>query len=142
MTDKKLSRVPMNLLSATIYARNVEPLSGARKQVIQGKKYYELRNIATEDGVIQKMVEVDYPITPDYVKSFEQSANYKNDLETARNMQPSGTNLGDITALQELVKMEKSAVDELVNRLSNAEKILASQKQVQGQESEVKDNVK
>lgn len=55
------------------------------------EKYYELREITTQDGIEHKLVEVDYPITEESVKSYVDSTNYKLDPFGAR--APKGSSL-------------------------------------------------
>lgn len=129
-TSKKQSKpelVTMNLLRAHVYAYRKELPTEIRHNQPQ-KTYMELQQLPYENGLKEEYVEVDYPITPDYVKSFESSANYKNDIQTAMNAQPRGANLGDITAIQELARMDMAEVQKLRTELES----LKSKLQVQG----------
>lgn len=103
--------------------------------------YLELRQIQTDDGIVEKYVEVDYPITPDYVKSFANSTDYRNDIERAMNEPARGVNLGDMTGIQEVMSMDMSAVRDLQAKLTERFKQLqVTEKQsAQKQESEVKE---
>lgn len=92
-------------------------------------KYFELREIQTPEGFVEKLVEVDYPITPDYVKSFANSTDYRNDLERAINEPARGANLGDLTGFQDITSMDMTAVREMQVKLKAYEKTLAEQSQ-------------
>lgn len=122
---QKCTRVRLNLLQQEVYTFNPEMLTD-RQQFKENKKvpkkYFELVEQTQKDGsVIEKLVECDYPITSDYVKSFESSANPKNDLVSAMS-QPHRPGLGDVTALQELLSMDTAKVRE---HLEHIEKVKA-----------------
>lgn len=114
--QNKPELVTMNLLRAQVYAYRNELPTEIRHNQPQ-KTYFELQQMEYENGIKEEYVEVDYPITPDYVKSFESSANYKNDLQTAITAQPRGVNLGDVTAIQELTRMDMAEVQKLRSEL-------------------------
>lgn len=114
--QSKPELVTMNLLRAQVYAYRNELPTEIRHNQPQ-KTYMELQQKEYENGIKEEYVEVDYPITPDYVKSFEPSANYKNDLQTAMNAQPRGANLGDVSAIQELTRMDMAEVQKLRSEL-------------------------
>lgn len=103
--------------------------------------YLELRQIQTSNGIVEEYVEVDYPITPDYVKSFANSTDYRNDIERAMNEPARGVNMGDMTDLQDIVNMDMSAVKDLQAKLAERVKQLqATQVSQEKTKSEVTDN--
>lgn len=102
--------------------------------------YLELRQIQTENGIEERYVEVDYPITPDYVKSFANSTDYRNDIERAMNEPPRGVNMGDVTGIQEIMLMDMSAVKDLQSKL--AERVKQLQEQSAGAENKTESEVK
>ena len=81
----------------------------------ESKKYFELRRNVVSDGIKEELVAVDYPITPDYVKSFSDSADYKKDIAgaVAQSAQNTRSNLGDITALQDVLSKDTESVRKL-----------------------------
>lgn len=93
--------------------------------------YFELQQIEGNNGVIEKMVEVDYPITADYVKSFLSSTDYKQDLDGALANGVNKPNLGNIVDMQEVYKMDSNAISELAENLKKASEVLKAQKAVQ-----------
>lgn len=120
----KPKKLPTNLVMADLVAYRPEPVKGLSQE-----KYFELVEVEQEDGSrIEKLVEQDYPITADYVKSFEQSADYKLDVDGAIAAGHSGKNLGDVTALQELYTMDSAAVEEYAKRLNQAAEVLKAAK--------------
>lgn len=120
----KPKKLPTNLVMADLYAYRPEPVKGLSQD-----KYFELVEVEQEDGSrIEKLVEQDYPITADYVKSFEQSADYKLDVDGAIAAGHSGKNLGDVTALQELYAMDSAAIEEYAKRLTQAADVLKKAK--------------
>lgn len=113
--QRKFDKVSCSLMQAEIYARNSQLCKSCSNY---GKKQYEeLQTLVMPNGVIQERVLVDYPITPDYVKSFAQSADYHNDPATAMAMPPRGKNLGDITGLQEVLSKDMESARTLYSNL-------------------------
>lgn len=113
------------------------------KQVFEDfkDKYLELRQIQTANGVVEEYIEVDYPITPDYVKSFANSTDYRNDIERALNEPARGVNMGDMTDLQDIVNMDMTAVKDLQAKLAECVKQLqVTQVPQEKTESEVTNN--
>lgn len=123
--NPKCTKVRLNLLQQEVYTFNPEMLTDRQlfnEDKKTPKKYFELVEQTQKDGsIIEKLVECDYPITSDYVKSFESSANPKNDIVSAMS-QPHKQGLGDITALQELLSMDTSKIRE---NLEHIEKVKA-----------------
>ena len=133
-------KIPMNLVQGEFWSRRHAIPDGVLSQPNVPKTYYELRQFETTDGIVEKLVEVDYPITPDYVKSFQATADYRNDLETAMNSPARGQNVGDCTNIQEVLGMDLTAVREMQAKLSKvAESLTQTQTQTQTQ-SEVVNN--
>ena len=135
----KPKKLPTNLVMADLYAYRPEPVKGLSQD-----KYYELVEVIQPDGSRkEKLVKQDYPITAEYVKSFEQSADYKLDVDGAIAAGHSGKNLGDVTALQELYAMDSAAVEEYAKRLNQAAEVLKAAKAKAAEpkkEEGVKDN--
>lgn len=79
------------------------------------EKYYELREITTQDGIEHKLVEVDYPITEESVKSYVDSTNYK--LDPFGALRAPRKNLGDVSEAQNIMRMDVSEARSLYERL-------------------------
>ena len=135
----KKEKVCCNLMMVDMYAYNPTIIGKANSKKAD-KTYYELQTIETSNGFVEKLVEVDYPITKEYVASFEQSANYKNDIDGAIANGTNAPNLGDITAYQDALKMDTELISSLADRLKKANELLA-QKQTQTQTEAKKEEV-
>lgn len=79
------------------------------------EKYYELREETTENGIEHKLVEVDYPITAESVKSYVDSTNYK--LDPFGNLAAPRKNLGDVTESQKVMRMDTAEARAMYERL-------------------------
>lgn len=113
--QRKFDKVNCNLMQAEIYARNSMLCKSCANYA--KKQYVELQTRTTANGIVQERVHVDYPITPEYVKSFAQSADYHNDPAAAMAMPPRGKNLGDITGLQEVLSKDMESARALYGQL-------------------------
>lgn len=105
---KTYNRVNCNLLQAEVYARNAQLLPKENHNY-GNRKYMELRNVPYANGIRQEYVEVDYPITPETVKSYAASCDYHNDPAAAMATPPPGANLGDLTTLQDILSKDLEA---------------------------------
>lgn len=105
---KTYNRVNCNLLQAEVYARNAQILP---KDVHNygNNKYTELRNVPYANGIKQEYIDVDYPITPETVKSYAASCDYHTDPAAAMATPPPGPNLGDLTTLQDILSKDLEA---------------------------------
>ena len=93
------------------------------KDIHRGNKkhvYHELVREVKPEGVIETMREMPYPHTVESVKSYAEAADYRNDPAAAiyKASQNPRKNLGDITATQELLKMDSQAARSLYEELS------------------------
>lgn len=103
------------------------------------KAYYNLKEEMTFNGFCQSLELQSYNITPESVKSYADSVNYKQDL--AGNICAKGTNLGDITGVSDMLSKDSETVKELycnISKLTEAVKGL----QVQQQNKDVKEETK
>lgn len=144
MTKKEFNRVNCNLLQAEIYARNAQMCVPCVHNY-SGKKYNELRNVDVANGIAQVPVEVPYPITPDSVKSYAASADYRNDPAAAMAMQPPAPNLGDLTDVQKVLSADMESARELYANLKQVFESAAAAKSAtetatENKESEVIEN--
>lgn len=118
------SRVHSDLLQQNCFVRDV-----VRKVDLVSSKplssYVSLDAVTVSDGI--KLVESDnpYPITPQYVDSFIESSDYRNDLTNAFKSVPSSRNLGDITDLQRASSMDTSQTIAYLEQLKSV--LLANQ---------------
>lgn len=120
---KTKQKVCCNLIMCDMYAFNPDICNKVATQ--SDDKYYELQVKEGNNGITEELVEVDYPYTAEYVASFEQSANYKNDVDGAIANGVKKANLGDITAYQEVLAMDSQLISDLSARLSKANDLLA-----------------
>lgn len=125
-SKKNTQRVYLNLIQQEVYFRNPEILtSNPGKKA--SKTYYELKEVIQADGSrIEKLVEVDYPISAESVKSYVESTDYKRNLEQAFNAPPKGRNLGDVVDMQKLLSMDKQQILEVYNQLGERIKAVSA----------------
>lgn len=110
------SRIQSNLLQQNCFVRDVTRVGGISVSS-SPESFLSIDEVVTSKGV--ELVESDnpYPITPQYVKSFVDSADYHND--------PFGSivsprqNLGDITAMQKVSSMDTEQARNLYAQLSD-----------------------
>ncbi|UPW41399.1 hypothetical protein [Dipodfec virus UA06Rod_16] len=94
------------------------------------KTYIDQVEEVNPDGSrIEKLVEREYPITPEYVASFEESCNYKNDPQGAIARAPSRENLGDVSMFQHIAQSDSAEVQEFVARAQAQYKTLLAKAQ-------------
>lgn len=117
MKKKETKRVRCNLLQAEIYVRSPECCIDCKSPQKSKDTYFELREKLVKNGTVQELVEVDYPITPESVKSYAAAADYRNDVNAALAAEPRGNNLGDLTAVQELLSSDTEKARALYQNL-------------------------
>lgn len=134
------SRVHSDLLQQNCFVRDVvrkvDLLSSAPPV-----SYVSLDSVTIPDGI--KLVETEnpYPITPEYVNSFVEGSDYRNDLVSALSSVSSSPNLGDIRCLQDASSMDTNQVISYLERLKST--LLSQNKSsgvVEKSSIEVKDN--
>lgn len=85
------------------------------------RKYFELVDEVKEDGSrLEHLVEKDYPVTPEYVTSFLNSSDYRQDPVGAINRAPQRSNLGDISKLQEALGLDTETARHLLREFRAA----------------------
>lgn len=107
------------------------------------RKYFDLKDVDHGDGLHrEELVEMDYPITPEYVTSFADGADYHNDPVGAVEKASARTNLGDITAVQRALGLDFETARRLVAEAraipERAEKVLAEKQKSISHIEEVK----
>lgn len=141
----KTERRPLKsqLLQQNVYLRDTVPAYDL-KRGNEPKEYYDVfeEDVIDKDGFPvhrEVMKKVPYPHTPESVQSFESSTDYKIDPSNAR--RSGGVNLGDISAVQSLLRSDSAAQNPDYQEL--LKKIVAyseSRKKVEEKDSnEVKD---
>ena len=69
---------------------------------------------------VGKVVEREYPVTPEAVKSFRDIADYHTDPAAAVASAPSRKNLGDIRDMQSIAKMDDTQLNAMAERFASA----------------------
>lgn len=96
-----MKKVQSNLLQQDIYIRDCLPAYDKSCEV--SKKYFELQCKTVSNGIVQELVECDYPITQESVNSYLDSSEYRNNpVQAILNGSPR-QNLGDITEIQDFI---------------------------------------
>lgn len=114
---EKCTRVKCNLLQAEVYVRFPVRVCGNGKVT----RYCELQETPCSNGVVEKLVECDYPITAESVNSYADSADYRKNPEIIRQATPR-QNLGDISDMQQVLRNDMSAMRDL---MKNSQEVLA-----------------
>lgn len=68
------------------------------------KSYFSLEKKTLNNGFVQELEKIDYPITSDSVTSYMDSSDYKRDPFGAVANAPKRVNLGDITEVQQFIE--------------------------------------
>lgn len=130
------SQVVVNCLKQNCYVRCVTPFA-TQRAIKSPKTYFELQEKQLSNGFVYDLVECDYPITKESVKSYESSTNYKTDLDGA--LRTNKKNLGDISQVQQVMQDDARKFFETYNRVAaQLAEYQASQKA--NQQSEVISN--
>lgn len=70
------------------------------------RHYVELKEKITDNGYIQELEKMEYPITSESVTSYVDSADYRRDPMQAVANAPKRVNLGDITQVQDFIAQD------------------------------------
>lgn len=113
-------KIRSNILMQDVYIREnslaaCRTVDTARSPV----EYDSLDRVPCEKsplGFEDKITKQSYPITPEYVASFSNSADYHSDVSAAMTASASsaGKNLGDVRAMQDVNSMDSSQLSELL----------------------------
>lgn len=129
MSATNKTPVPTNLIKQNCYIKTATMSIDTHSPYVQ-KKYYELQRKTVANGIIEELVEVDYPISPDTVKSYADSADYRRDPFGAVASATPRKNLGDITEAQKASQIDTEMAKEIYNKvLADVKQKLAEQKQ-------------
>lgn len=113
MNVKERKKIKSNLYNIQVQAITKD----CRNDFLSQKKYSDLKSIPAANGLVQELTEEDYPITPEYVNSFADSANYKKNLAQAISSPATGA-YRDIRDLQEFASLDTA---EQVKRVQEAQ---------------------
>lgn len=118
----KSSRIQSNLLQQNCFVRDVLRADDLKSPDLDSEENFSsfetLDEVSVPDGIkLQRSIEV-YPITPQYVNSFVDSSDYRNDPVSAVNSSLKRVNLGDISSLQKFLSLDESSQRRLYSELS------------------------
>lgn len=107
--EKVCKREFSNIMQGEVYVRFPERVVGTQRV----KQYNVLREVPYANGIREELVAVDYPITPESVNSYADSADYHTNPEVIRQATPR-QNLGDITEVQQMLRNDMSQMQAMV----------------------------
>lgn len=102
--------------------------SSVKKYDYTPRKYTVVRQIREGSVLREEEVEFDYPITPEYVTSFVEGADYHYDVLGALSRSVPRQNLGDIRDMQKVGKMDDGDLNALIKHFTD---LIAQKKQEQ-----------
>lgn len=103
MIEKK--KLHCNLLQQDVYCRDVIVYKKDLKDDYAIKSYLSQDRVVEDHCVKDKISVQEYPITPETVNSYQDSTNYKLDVNAAVAAPSRGKNLGDVSSVQHLLQM-------------------------------------
>ena len=114
-----MKKVHSNIISQDCYIRDVTP-KVVKKSEYAARRFPSLVEVPDSVGVHYDLRDFDYPITPESVKSYVDSTDYKRDPAAAIAAGSRGVNLGDITELQRVTNSDVSAVRLTLEKIQKA----------------------
>lgn len=114
-----MKKISSKVLSQDCYIREITP-KVIKKSEYKSRRYASLVEVPDVVGVHYNLEEFDYPITPESVKSYADSTDYKRDPAAAVAAGVRGVNLGDITELQRVTNSDVSSVRSAIERIKKA----------------------
>ena len=114
-----MKKVHSNIIEQDCYLRDVTP-KVVKKSEYVARRFPSLVEVPDSVGVHYDLCDFDYPITPESVKSYVDSTDYKRDPAAAIAAGSRGVNLGDITELQRVTNSDVSAVRLTLERIQKA----------------------
>lgn len=120
-------KLKTNLLEQEIRVRDVLPARD-EKNDYHVDAFVSLDVIPDNEtrSMVERVTVNPYPITGEYVNSFADSTNYRLDVAQAVS-RPAGHNLGDVSAMQELLSLSKEEFD---SRIAKFRDMLAEHNKV------------
>lgn len=113
--SKKTQPIVTHLIKQNCFTRDVTVHSSDPER--SSTHFTSLDEVSTPNGVEIKITENEYPITPQYVNSFVDSADYRRDPLGAIANAPQRRNLGDVREIQDVSQMDTSELLALYNQL-------------------------
>ena len=114
-----MKKVHSNIIAQDCYLREVTP-KVVKKSEYAPRRFPSLVEVPDSVGVHYDLRDFDYPITPESVKSYVDSTDYKRDPAAAIAAGSRGVNLGDITELQRVTNSDVSAVRLTLEKIQKA----------------------
>ena len=114
-----MKKVHSNIISQDCYLREITP-KVVKKSEYAARRFPSLVEVPDSVGVHYDLRDFDYPITPESVKSYVDSTDYKRDPAASTAAGSRGVNLGDITELQRVTNSDVSAVRLTLERIQKA----------------------
>lgn len=105
-----------NLIQQNCFLRDITTNSSS--SVDSSDSFVSLDEVVGESGIELRETVQPYPITPQYVNSFVDSADYHKDPVNAIATGKGGVNLGDMTELQKVSSMDMESARALYEQLS------------------------
>lgn len=115
------TKVRMNLIQQDVYVRDA-CLGKDLKNDYHIDSYVTQDEVIENGNVVTKTRIEPYPITAESVNSFADGTNYRLDLERAASMKPTSPNLGDVSAMKQLLSMSPDELNALRSRLATLSK--------------------
>ena len=109
-----------NQVQMPLLGQSVRMLHGKGLTKVKHAKDKKYRTLVTRyegNTIIEEEIDQDYHITPEYVASFADSADYHNDVNGAIAKSKPRKNLGDIRDMQEVSRMDSDELNALAQRL-------------------------
>lgn len=130
-----MRKVLSNLLQQDIYIRDCLP--AYEKSCPVSKKYFELQRKTVSNGIVEELVECDYPVTQESVNSYLDTSDYRNNPAQAVLNATPRKNLGDIVEVQDFIANNPaealSIYKQVSEKLSKIDLTKVEQKQKQEQ---------
>lgn len=110
-----LDPVPSNLIRQNCFTRECVHSSSS---LSSPEKFFSCDQVVTDEGIRLECSEHPYPITPESVKSYADSCDYRTDPLAAASSAPRRKNLGDVSSLQTLGQMDMTQARSLYDQLT------------------------
>lgn len=106
----KREKIVTNIIKQNCYRSDV--VDYTPPVTSRSKVYESWDSVSTANGIeIKKSIEP-YNITPEYVNSFSEKVNYKNDLVASASLPPK-PNVGDVSLLQEIMSKSPAEIEQI-----------------------------
>ncbi|QXN75166.1 hypothetical protein [Microvirus mar34] len=127
-----------NIIQQNCYIRDFAPGYDSIHEPLS--TFESIDEVTTPHGIELHVSTHDYPITPEYVDSFAQSADYRTDVAGSIARSVPGKNLGDITEIQNVSSMDMEHARALYSQLSERFANASQNAQIPNSKSEVNNN--